>query len=73
MDTVEYGEVRWSLTEIGNKSLEEPAAGTQDGVGREMNTKRRCWVVKWSQGEMSVRGSRRDRKAHLPGEEKNCT
>lgn len=35
VDTIEHGEFKWSLTEIGSKASEEPAAGTQVRWGGE--------------------------------------
>lgn len=54
----------WSLGETGSTASEEPAGRTRARGGGQRETHRRYCAVRWSQGEMLVRGSRRDKKAH---------
>lgn len=54
----------WSLGETGSTASEEPAGRTRARGGEHRDAQRRYCAVRWGQGEMLVRGSRRDKKAH---------
>ena len=53
----------------GSTGYREAPKGGAERCGRkeerQVKTQRRYCAVRWSQGEMLARGSRRDKKAHL--------